>query len=96
MKENKSFSPPKSLGNTIIRDRLIQTCNVLDKPNLTSRQLAILLDLRDGYSYEDISKHIGIMKNSAKTQINRMYKALGVKSAKDAVEKAEAFGLLDL
>lgn len=73
---------------------LIEAWDVPEKPSLSAQQRVILLDLRDGYSYEAIASRLDVSKSTVKTQIGRMYKTLHVKNARDAADKAEAFALL--
>lgn len=63
---------------------------------LTPRETAVLQQIAKGYSYEDVSKVLGISVNTVTSHIKRIYSKLAVHSRGEAVFEATQLGLIRL
>jgi DNA-binding NarL/FixJ family response regulator len=53
-------------------------------PALSERELAVLRELADGYTYEQISLRLDVSLSSVRTYVQRAYAKLGVRSKSEA------------
>lgn len=63
-------------------------------PQLTARQLDILLMFDQGMTNKDIALHLGLSEKTVKNHITALFQALGVVSRLQAVRQARNFKLL--
>jgi DNA-binding CsgD family transcriptional regulator len=66
----------------------------LNTPSLTARQLAIVKELRDGVSLREIGVMLSVSHATVKTEVQKIYRALGVHKKRDAISVVERLGLL--
>jgi DNA-binding CsgD family transcriptional regulator len=66
----------------------------MNKPSLTARQLAIVKELRDGVSLREIGVMLSVSHATVKTEVQKIYRALGVHKKRDAISVGERLGLL--
>jgi LuxR family maltose regulon positive regulatory protein len=61
---------------------------------LTEREHAVLRRLRSSLSTVEIASELYVSHNTVKTQIQSVYRKLGVNSRHEAIERARELGLL--
>jgi LuxR family maltose regulon positive regulatory protein len=61
---------------------------------LTAAELRVVQYLPTHLSFEEIGRRLFLSRNTVKTQAISAYRKLGVSSRADAVEQAQAFGVL--
>lgn len=66
---------------------------VLVDTGLTIRQAEVLSLLAEGRTYAQVGRHLGISMGTVRTHIQRLYRALGVSSAAEAVNVAHTLVL---
>jgi DNA-binding CsgD family transcriptional regulator len=70
------------------------TVSSLNKPSLTARQLAIVRELRDGVSLREIGVLLSVSHATVKTEVQKIYRAMGVHKKRDAISVGERLGLI--
>jgi DNA-binding CsgD family transcriptional regulator len=60
----------------------------IDKPSLTTRQLNIMNELRDGVSLREIGVTLSVSHATVKSEAQKIYRSLGVHKKRDAVDLA--------
>jgi DNA-binding CsgD family transcriptional regulator len=66
----------------------------VNKPSLTARQLAIVRELRDGVSLREIGVMLSVSHATVKTEVQKIYRAMGVHKKRDAISVGERLGLI--
>ena len=66
----------------------------LNKPSLTARQLAIVRELREGVSLREIGVLLSVSHATVKTEVQKIYRAMGVHKKRDAISVGERLGLI--
>jgi LuxR family maltose regulon positive regulatory protein len=61
---------------------------------LTERELAVLRLLRGSLTAREIAEHLELSPNTIKTHTRAVYHKLGVCTRRDAVNRAQATGIL--
>lgn len=70
------------------------TVSSVNKPSLTARQLAIVRELRDGVSLREIGVMLSVSHATVKTEVQKIYRAMGVHKKRDAISVGERLGLI--
>ena len=70
------------------------TVSSLNKPSLTARQLAIVRELREGVSLREIGVLLSVSHATVKTEVQKIYRAMGVHKKRDAISVGERLGLI--
>jgi DNA-binding CsgD family transcriptional regulator len=70
------------------------TVSSLNKPSLTARQLTIVKELRDGVSLREIGVMLSVSHATVKTEVQKIYRAMGVHKKRDAISVGERLGLI--
>jgi DNA-binding CsgD family transcriptional regulator len=66
----------------------------LNQPSLTERQLTIVRELRDGVSHREIGVMLSVSHATVKTEVQKIYRAMGVHKKRDAISVGERLGLI--
>ncbi len=61
---------------------------------ISNRELAVLRELADGASNQEIADRLGISPNTVKTHIARLFEKLGANRRTDAIARARALGIV--
>lgn len=61
---------------------------------ISDRELEILNLIQNGYSNNQISKHLFLSENTIKTHIKHIYKKMSVSNRREAIEKGILWGIL--
>jgi LuxR family transcriptional regulator, maltose regulon positive regulatory protein len=61
---------------------------------LTGREVTVLLLLRSALSLREIAAHLDLSVNTIKTQVQSIYRKLGVSARRDAVARGQQLGIL--
>lgn len=62
---------------------------------LTERQYEVLVFMQTWLTYEEIATRMGLSKNTIRTHVQGIFRALEVSSRREAVACARKHGLLD-
>jgi len=91
----KSFVSNLFFGaEDVSRFRGIMVKKNRSKPvKLSSRQLEILMFLKQNFSYKEIAEKLGIKVTTVDDHIDKLYKKLGVSNAREAILKATELGI---
>ena len=65
-------------------------------PNLTKRELDVLIYISKGLNYQEIADSLNISYHTVSTHIKRIYRKLHVSSRSEAVYEAEQLGLIHI
>jgi DNA-binding CsgD family transcriptional regulator len=65
----------------------------LNTPSLTTRQLTIVKELRQGLSLREIGVMLSVSHATVKSEVQKVYRALGVHKKRDAISVGERIGL---
>jgi LuxR family maltose regulon positive regulatory protein len=61
---------------------------------LTGREVTVLLLLRSSLSLREIAAHLDLSVNTIRTQVQSIYRKLGVSARRDAIARGQQLGLL--
>ncbi|MBW6471588.1 MAG: response regulator transcription factor [Anaerolineaceae bacterium] len=61
---------------------------------ISNRELEVLNLIQNGYSNNQIGKHLFLSENTIKTHIKHIYKKMSVSNRKEAIEKGILWGIL--
>lgn len=61
----------------------------------SERELAVLRDLAEGYTYEQVALRLGVSISTVRTYVSRLYGKLGVSTKSEATRRAMRLGLID-
>jgi DNA-binding NarL/FixJ family response regulator len=70
------------------------TATTPHSPSLTARQLAIVRELREGVSLREIGVLLSVSHATVKTEVQKIYRAMGVHKKRDAISVGERLGLI--
>jgi DNA-binding CsgD family transcriptional regulator len=62
-------------------------------PSLTARQMTIVKELREGVSLREIGVQLSVSHATVKSEVQKVYRALGVHKKRDAISVGERIGL---
>jgi DNA-binding CsgD family transcriptional regulator len=62
-------------------------------PSLTARQLTIVKELREGVSLREIGVMLSVSHATVKSEVQKVYRALGVHKKRDAISVGDRIGL---
>jgi DNA-binding CsgD family transcriptional regulator len=65
----------------------------LHTPSLTARQLTIVKELREGSSIREIGVMLSVSHATVKSEVQKVYRALGVHKKRDAISVGDRIGL---
>lgn len=58
--------------------------------NLTRRETAVLYELVEGYTLEQVAQRLFVSRNTVKTQVSSLYRKLQVSTRAEAIERGAA------
>jgi len=77
-----------------VRSIVDATAATPHSPSLTARQLAIVRELREGVSLREIGVMLSVSHATVKTEVQKIYRALGVHKKRDAISVVERLDLM--